>query len=514
MKTTNPIIKADFPDPDVIRVGDTYYMLSATMHFKPGAVILRSYDLVHWEIVSHVFEVLVDTPRERLVGERSNYGRSMWTGCLRYFNERFYVCFSVQEEDKTFIYTSADIEGEWEKVELTGYKHHPSLLFDDGKVYMIYGFREVFIQEMTWDVRSYKEDGFHKKLLGNTSEEVYLGYEGARIQKIFGKYYMFVIYWPKSAPARRTQLCFVSESLDGEFTGGEVLRDDMGFYNQGVAQGGLVEALNGRWYAVLSQWRGAVGRIPVLVPVTWENDMPVFGRGGKVPEEIEVTGSRPYYKYEPVYTSDDFVYPVQEGKHPKLKKQWEWNHCPDHRYWHIAQDGGLVLTSSKICTNVTHALNTLTQRTMWPRCAAEVMVDASNLKDGDVAGLCALQGCYGYVGIIKELGNLYLVVVDRCLEDTRQNDRTADYLPGNLREKVKLTENRIRLRINIEMDHGLNTAEFFYQNKSRWKRAGESHRLFFRLDHYMGCRFGLFMYSTENVGGQALFQDFRYIYDE
>jgi beta-xylosidase len=151
---------------------------------------------------------------------------------------------------------------------------------------------------------------------------------------------------------------------------------------------------------------------------------------------------------------------------------------------------------------------------MWPGCAAEVTVDASGLKDGDVAGLCALQGCYGYVGITKELGNLYLIVVDRRLEETRQNDRTADYLPGNLREKVKLTENRIRLRINIEMEDGHNTAEFFYQNKNRWKRAGDSHRLFFRLDHCMGCRFGLFLYSTENTGGQALFQNFRYIYDE
>ncbi len=515
MKITNPIIKTDFPDPDVIRVGDTYYMLSTTMHFKPGAVILRSYDLVHWEILTHVFEVLVDTPRERLVGERCNYGRSMWTGCLRYNEGRFYVCFSAQEEDRTFLYIADDIEGEWEKVEFDGYKHHPSLLFDDdGKVYMVHGFKEVFIQEMAPDAKTFKEDGFSRKVLENTKEDVYLGYEGARIQKIFGKYYLFAMYWPKGEPARRTHLCFMSDSLNGEFEGREVLRDDMGFYNQGIAQGGLVEALNGKWYAVLYQWRGAVGRIPVLVPVTWENDMPVFGRAGKVPEEIEVASSRPYYKYEPVYTSDDFVYPKEEGAHPKLKKQWEWNHCSDKRYWEIARDGGLLLTSSKICTNVTHAVNTLTQRTMWPRCAAEVTVDAYGMKDGDVAGLCALQGCYGYVGITKELGNLYLIVVDRRLDRTRQNDRTADYLPGNLREKIKLTESTVRLRINIEMEEGHNTADFFYQSKNRWKRAGETHRLFFRLDHCMGCRFGLFLYSTENTGGQALFQDFRYMYDE
>lgn len=515
MRKTNPIIKADFPDPDVIRVGDTYYMLSTTMHFKPGAIILRSYDMVQWEIVCHVFDVIEKTPQECLQGERCNYGRSMWTGCLRYANEKFYVCFSVQELDKTFIYCADQIEGPWKRYELEGYKHHPSLLFDDdGKVYLIYGFKEIFIQEMLPDASDYAKNGFSRKLLEETKEEVYLGYEGARMQKIFGKYYLFAMYWPMSQPARRTHLCFVSETLDGEFKGGEVLRDDMDFYNQGIAQGGLVEALNGKWYGVLYQWRGAMGRMPVLVPVTWQGDMPVFGRNGKAPEEIEVASSRPYYKYAPLYTSDDFVYPVEEGPHPKLKIQWEWNHCPNERYWKVNEGGGLLLTSSKLCTNVTHALNMLTQRTMWPGCAAEVTVDASELEDGDVAGLCVLQGCYGYVGITRELGSLYLIVVDRRLEETKQNDRAADYLPGNLREKIKLTQDVVRLRINVESDGAEDVAEFFFQNKNRWKRVGDAHRLFFRLDHCMGCRFGLFMYSTEKTGGQALFQDFRYIYEE
>ena len=94
MDRTNPIIKADFPDPDVIRVEDTYYMLSTTMHFRPGAVILRSYDLVHWEIVSHVFDKLNDSPEECMQGERSIYGRCMWAGSLRYHKENYYVCFA------------------------------------------------------------------------------------------------------------------------------------------------------------------------------------------------------------------------------------------------------------------------------------------------------------------------------------------------------------------------------------------------------------------------------------
>lgn len=514
MEKTNPIIRADFPDPDVIRVGDTYYMLSTTMHFMPGGVILRSYDLKNWEIVSHVFDSLDETPQERMVGERSNYGRGMWAGSFRYANERFYVCFSALETDKTYIYITDNVEGTWEKKTLAEYRHHPSLLFDDdGRVYMVSGYEEVLLRELLPDCSDYKADGLKRVLLERMQEDVYLGYEGARMQKIGGKYYLFVIYWPKTQPARRTQLCFVADSLEGEFVGGEVLRDDMGYHNQGVAQGELVSTLNGKWFAVLYQDHGAVGRIPVLVPVSFEGERPVFGRRGKVPKEMEIVSSRPYYQYTPVYTSDDFVYSTDLGNNPPLKPQWEWNHVPDARYWSIDRNGGLCLRNGKISTNVVHALNTLTQRMMWPKCAAEVKIDATGLKDGDVAGLCALQGCYTAIGITKEHGNFYLVQIARKLEDTSFRDRAPDYLPGTLLEKVKLQDGIVRVRLDVNFDDMQDTAEFYYQSVKGWKRFGVPHRLFFKLDHFVGCRFGLFNYATKETGGEVVFREFRYMYE-
>lgn len=515
MNKTNPIIKTDFPDPSVIRVEDTYYMLSTTMHFRPGAVILRSYDLKNWEIAAHVFDNLGNTPEERMAGERSNYGHGMWGGCLRYYDKKFYVCFSAMETDKTYIYVADTVEGPWTKMMLSEYRHHPSLLFDDdGRVYLVSGYERILIRELKADCSGYKENGFVRLLLENIKEDVYLGYEGSHIQKINGKYYLFVIYWPKAEPARRTQLYFMSDSLSGEFTGGEILRDDMGYMNQGVAQGGLIEAPNGKWYAVLYQDRGAIGRIPVLVPVTWDEDKPMLGVNGKVPESMEIVSSRPYYHYEPVYTSDDFKYNVSENKNPVLKIQWEWNHIPNERLWSILEDGGLCIQTGKVVTNVVHAVNTLTQRMMWPECAAEVTVDASLLKEGDVAGLCALQGCYGLIGITKEYGNYYLVVIERLVQDTSMRDRTPDYMPGTLVEKIKLSERNVRIRINVDFQDMHDTAEFYYQNKKRWKKVGEEHRLFFKMDHFMGCRFGLFNYATKETGGKAIFKDFRYVYEE
>lgn len=138
----------------------------------------------------------------------------------------------------------------------------------------------------------------------------------------------------------------------------------------------------------------------MLVPVTWQEDMPVFGRDGRVPKELSVVSSRPYYQYE-------------SGEYPRLKCQWEWNHIPDERFWRIREKGGFCIKNGKICTNMAHAVNTLTQRSMWSKCAAEVTIDAPKLKEGDVAGLCALQGCYSLIGITKECGSYYLVQIGR-----------------------------------------------------------------------------------------------------
>jgi len=516
MEKTNPILKADFPDPNVIRVGDTYYMLCATMHFMPGGVILRSYDLKNWEIASHVFEVLDNTPEERMQGERCNYGHGMWAGSIRFANDKFYICFSAQETDTTYFYSASSLEGPWEVSTLKEYRHHPSLLFDeDGRVYMVSGFQQILLREMLPDLSGYKQDGLQRTLLeALPKEEVQVGYEGACLQKINGKYYLMAIYWPKREPSRKTQLCYIMDSLEGEIRGGEALCDDMGYHNQGIAQGELLEAPNGKWFSIMFQDYGAVGRIPVLVPVTWQGDMPVFGREGRVPKELTVVSSRPYYQYEPVYTSDDFKYSPEAGEHPSLKCQWEWNHIPDERYWKMEKDGGFCIKNGKICTNVAHAVNTLTQRSMWPRCAAEVTVDGLGLKDGDVAGLCALQGCYSLIGITKEHGSYYLVLIGRQLTNASLWDRAQDYMPGRVLEKVKLSENTVRVRMNLNFEDMQDTAEFYYQSKNRWKKLGGPNNLYFRLDHFVGCRIGLFNYATKELGGEARFTDFRYVYEE
>lgn len=328
IKKKNPIIWSDFPDPDMVRVEDTYYMISTTMHMMPGAVILRSYDLANWEIASYLYDTLEDNPAHRLEDGKNIYGAGMWAASLKYHNGMFYVCFVANDTHKTYLFTSKSIDGPWEKREIEGFYHDSSLLFDDdGKVYIVYGNRDIYITELKEDLSGPKPGGLNKKIITDT-DNVSLGYEGAHFYKINGKYYIFFIHWLAYGSHRRVEACYVSDSPGGEYRGKNVLDDDMGYHNAGVAQGGIVDTPDGDWYAIFFQDHGAVGRIPVLVPVSWKDDFPVFGENGKVPIEISVKSTRPDYKYAPLFESDDFYYQPDANGKISLKKVWQWNHNP------------------------------------------------------------------------------------------------------------------------------------------------------------------------------------------
>ena len=149
----NPITRLDYPDPDVIRVEDTYYMVSTTMHFMPGCEILRSYDLRNWEHAAYVYDRLDSTPGQRLEGEENIYGKGMWAASIRYHKGTFYICFVANDTHKTYLYTADSIEGPWEKRYVEGFFHDCSLLFDeDDRVYIAYGNKNIYITELKSDL--------------------------------------------------------------------------------------------------------------------------------------------------------------------------------------------------------------------------------------------------------------------------------------------------------------------------------------------------------------------------
>ncbi len=493
----NPITRMDYPDPDVIRVEDTYYMVSTTMHFMPGCEILKSYDLIHWDHACYVYDTLDGTPAQKLAGEENIYGKGMWAASLRYHKGKFYVAFVCNDTQKTYLYIADSINGPWEKRNIEGFYHDCSLLFDDDdKVYIAYGNRNIYITELNEDLTAPKEGGLHRLAVSDEGNPM-LGYEGSHFYKINGKYYLFFIH-SKREYWRRVESCFVADSIDGEFVGGDVFDDDRAFRGSGVAQGGIVDTPDGDYFSIMFQDSGAVGRLPILVPVHFEGAQPVFGVEGKVPFKMETKSTRPDYVYAPLCGSDDF-----KGE---LKTFWQFNHEPDLTL--IKKDtneGTWSVTTDKVVTNLCGAKNTITQRTMFPGCGADVLLDGKDLKDGDYTGLCALQGQYCMIGLTRKEGKLHLVTVYADHEELI----------------CEVDERGARVRMDVDFENGKDEASFSYKlfverfgkimEDFRYHAIKEKAKLQFKLDHFTGCRFGLVTYSTKEAGGTGIFKDFHYI---
>ncbi len=561
-RNINPITKLDYPDVDVIRVGDTYYMVSTTMYFMPGCEILRSYDLVHWEHAAYVYDTLDSTAAQRLEGKANIYGCGMWAASFRYHDGVYYICFIANDTHKTYLYQSRDINGPWEKDTLEGFYHDNSILFDDdGRIYIISGNKDIYLKELRFKESGHLTDAgtAPSKLILSDSDNVYLGYEGTHFYKINGKYYIFLIHLPKTTP-KRTEAVFVADKPEGPYYGRDVMNDDRGYRNSGVAQGGIVETPSGNWYGMLFQDSGSVGRIPVLIPVTWRSTsmadlsvtaaasngnalsaakdgqvvFPVFGMNGKIPEEFEIEDLKPGYEYAPLVSSDDFKTDYTGSSSCfGFKPCWQFNHEPDLSLVKRDTENGIVtITTGKISSNLVQAKNVLTQRTRFPGCEACVTVDASGLNDGDYAGLCLLESQYGIIAITKRDSCYDLVMGKRELDPTQMWGERHDDEPFEEVECVLLDSPVITLYAGVCFDDGTyrnldpanasgyqrgliptadDTVSFFYGTDSgQLKKLGKNHKLVYKLDHFTGARFGLFIYSTKETGGSAIFSNFIY----
>jgi beta-xylosidase len=126
-KAQNPVIFADVPDMSMMRVGDTYYMSSTTMHMAPGVPVMTSKDLINWKITSYCYDILDDVDALNLVNGKSTYGRGTWASSIRYHKGLFYVSTFAQTTNKTYIYTTDDPEkGEWKKTSFAPAYHDHS----------------------------------------------------------------------------------------------------------------------------------------------------------------------------------------------------------------------------------------------------------------------------------------------------------------------------------------------------------------------------------------------------
>jgi len=236
-----------------------------------------------------------------------------------------------------------------------------------------------------------------------------------------------------------------------------------------------VQTPEGGWYLLVFQDHGAVGRIPVLAPMRWENDFPVVP---PLPTSFECEEAQ----LMPLVESAS----LRDG----IGSVWQWNHEP---HWELIRqdENGLRLTTDRLVERLPQSVNTLTQRAFGPGCAVEVTVDGAALNAGDFAGLCALQGCFGQIAFTREESGYALAMTTHEGEQARV---TWPYATAKLRAEFDFSVDRVR----------------FYYYSNGWQPLGDAHQLYYRLDHFMGVRAGLFCYSTEQAGGSAVFTDFVY----
>ncbi|MFD2720363.1 glycoside hydrolase 43 family protein [Hymenobacter monticola] len=489
----NPVVYADVPDLSIIRVGKTYYMSSTTMHMSPGVPIMKSTDLVNWKLVSYAYDTLTNVDAMTLANGKSTYGRGSWASSLRYHQGTYYVSTFAQTSGRTHVYSTKNIEkGPWKAVSFRPSMHDHSLFFDDdGRVYMLFGAGKIQLAELTADVSALKPGTSSQVIIENASApagpNLGLPAEGSQLFKVNGKYYLFNITWPKGG--MRTVVVHRADKITGPYEGRVALQD------LGVAQGGLIDTPDGRWYSYLFRDYGAVGRIPYLVPVQWEGGWPVLGSpAGKVPEMLPLPANKSLIPG--VVASDEFT--RRKGE-PALPLVWQWNHNPDNQRWSVTKRPGyLRLTTGRVDTSFVMARNTLTQRTIGPVCAGTTALDVAHLQAGDFAGLGVLQRRYGLVGVQASKGGKAIVMV------SAESEKPVEL------QRLPLTQDKVYFKIECDFRDRKDVATFFYSLDGKaWQPVGKPLKMAYTLPHFMGYRFALFNYATQAAGGYADFDYFR-----
>ncbi len=493
----NPLLWGDWPDPDVIRVGDYFYFVSTSMHYVPGSPILRSKDLVNWEMVGYAVDRYDDDPKFDMNGG-TMYLNGSWANTIRHHNGKFYVGFCTpkgwgSDSGRFSICIADDVKGPWKRTLFPQYLYDPGLFFDeDGRVYVVHGAGTLYLTELNADVQSVKGDGKPVQIWkgriprpqGSTAHYPEYSMEGAHMYKINGYYYI-------TNPAGGTegwQVCLRSKSITGPYESKIIYQDESSYPNNGLHQGGMVQLKNGEWWFIIMQDRGPIGRVPHLLPVTWIDGWPILGENGKG----FTAGKKPDVgKTYPVMnpaTSDEF-------NSSRLGLQWQWNHNPDNSKWSLTERKGHMRLKASLATDLKSARNTLTQRVQGPTSEGTVEIEVSNLKQGNVAGFGVFQFPYAYVAIQKESGGNRLIMVN----DGKVIDSIAQF-----------PHSRIWLRTNVT--HVDYHARFSYSTDGKtFLPFGNTLKMGLGLD-WTANRFALINYSLtpEGVGGYADFNWFRF----
>jgi xylan 1,4-beta-xylosidase len=499
---TNPLFYDEFSDPDMIRVGDWFYLTGTTMHAMPGLPILRSKDLVNWEFVSYASDKLDFGPGYRLEDGKGIYGQGIWAPSLRFHKGIFYI-FSNVNGRATQIYSAADPKGPWTHREMKRGLHDLSVLFDDdGKTYVVWGHQQMHVAQLTDDLTDLVP-GTERVLFSKTDG---MG-EGAHFYKIKGKYFILSANYAGGfrMPAARADTVYGPYEVNWAISKDEAFGMASGYSLKSAKrpfvinppnpaspppplhQGGIILTPAGEWWGFSMMDFNSIGRLLALSPITWQDGWPYFGLPGNLRRtprtwvKPKTAAAQPIAV--PYQRSDDFSAPA-------LAPIWQWNHVPVDGKWSLTERPGFLRLHALPASSFWGARNSLTQRAIGPMSSPTVALDVSGLKNGDVAGLGLLSLPYATLGVEKDAAGLAVAVYDQTTETNH---------------RVRIEASRLWLR--ADCNFLTEKARFSYSvNGKDFLPIGEEFTMVFQLTTFQGVRYALFNFNR--MGAEGGYADF------
>ena len=484
----NPVLNADYSDPDIVRIGDRYYLTCSEFHFM-GMPVLESEDLVNWKIVGQIFDS-IDLPG---YSDMTKYAEGTWAPALKEHDGKFWMYVCTPEEG-LFMSRADSPAGPWEPLHMVkgiAKWEDPCPFWDeDGQAYLVRSRHRagpIIVHRMSSDGRELLDDGV----------TVYEGpvAEGPKMFKKDGWYYISI---PEGGVGEGWQTILRSRDIYGPYESKRVLEQGSTDVN-GPHQGSLVETPEGDWWFAHFQSAGARGRVMHLQPVKWVDGWPEIGTdydGNGVGEPMAIV-PMPFGKSAKAFTpqtSDEF-----DGD--SLGIQWQFNHNPDKERFSVS-DGILTLRPLK-ASRLRDARNQLTQKMMGYKSKAAVSIDLRGMKGGDRSGLL----CIG-----KKFMGAGIAVESHCGKDVPVVYMEEDSLIVFSKPLDELKPD-VPVIICLDLDAKENRYAYSYSvdGGKTFEPLGESFEM--RDGFWKGVRTGLYAYTLGDTPGETRFDWFRYRHD-
>ncbi len=498
----NPVIYADYSDPDVVRVGDDFYLVSSSFNCVPGLPILRSKDLVNWTIIGHVFNRFpygqFDVPQ---------HGNGVWAPSIRYHRGEFYVYYGDPDYG-IFMAKTRNPAGLWGPLvrvqESKGWIDPCPFWDDDGNAYLVHAWANsraginsiLTINRMSADGTKLLDEG---NLVVDGRNGKYRTLEGPKMYKRNGYYYLLA---PAGGVPKGYQLAFRARNVFGPYEG-RIVMDQGKTEINGPHQGGWVELKSGESWFVHFQDRGAYGRVVHLQPVKWVNDWPVMGidRDGQGKGEPVLTFKKPdvgrSYPVLVPQTSDEF-------DSRQLGLQWQWEANYQEGWMSLTErPGWLRLFSAPIPdkgTNLWSAPNLILQKLPAPEFTVTTKLEIGKLAAGEKAGLIIMGATYSYLAVERTSSG------DRVIEVTCRDAANG----GREIEEGSAGCTGDSLLLRVKVSPGA-ICQFSYSNDGKgFIPVGESFPA--SVGRWMGAKVGLFSIAKDGAErrGYADFDWFRF----